>query len=79
MYKIDQDLDTQLHQLEREWRSGYEASIAARADYQRLAADPATAADVLDQARERLERAEAAKARVMVRIERVEGALLGQD
>jgi hypothetical protein len=72
------DLDGQMDQLELEWRRAYEASIAARGDYQSLAARGA-GADLLDVAREGLERAEAFKARVMARIERLEDSLLGSN
>jgi hypothetical protein len=79
MRSSDLDLDTQMSNLEIEWRQGYEASIAARADYQQLAANPKAKADLLDAARERLDRAEAHKARIMTKIERLEDAMLGRD
>ncbi len=79
MSSLDFDLDTQLMQVETEWREAYEASISARVDYQKLAADAKSSADLLDHARERLDRAEALKARIMVKFERLEDALLGQD
>ena len=72
------DLDAQMSQLESEWRRAYEASVDARADYQSLAAHPAANADLLDLARERLDRAEACKARIMVRIERLESEIISQ-
>jgi hypothetical protein len=73
------DLDSQMSDLELEWRQAYEASIAARADYQKLAASPKANADLLDAARERLDRAEALKARIMGRIDRLEDRVLGRD
>ena len=79
MSSLDLDLDAQMSNLEMEWRQGYEASIAARADYQQLAANPKAKADLLDAARERLDRAEALKARIMAKIERLEDAMLGRD
>ena len=79
MSSLDLDLDTQMSKLEIEWRQGYEASIAARADYQKLAANPEAKADLLDAARERLDRAEAHKSRIMAKIERLEDAMLGRD
>ena len=79
MSSLDFDLDTQMNHLEFEWRQGYEASIVARAEYQALAANRKTKAAVLDAARERLDRAEALKARIMVKIERLEERLLGAD
>jgi hypothetical protein len=79
MSSFDLDLDTQMSNLELEWRQGYEASIAARADYQKLAANPKANADLLDAARERLDRAEALKARIMAKIERLEDQVLRRD
>jgi DNA repair exonuclease SbcCD ATPase subunit len=79
MSSLDFDLDTQMNNLEREWRQGYEASIAARAEFQALAADRKTRAAALDAARERLDRAEASKARIMAKIERLEETLLQGD
>ena len=79
MSSLDFDLDTQMNNLEREWRQGYEASIAARAEYQALAANRKAKAAALDAARERLDRAEALKARIMAKIERLEEKLLQED
>ncbi len=79
MSSLDLDIDMQMNDLELEWRSAYEASISARADYQSLAQSIAANAEHLDLARERLDRAEALKARIMVKIERLEEAMLGQD
>lgn len=79
MSSLDFDLDTQMISLELEWRQGYEASIVARAEYQALAADRKANAAVLDAARERLDRAEALKARTIAEIERLEERLLGTD
>ncbi|HWJ35864.1 MAG TPA: hypothetical protein VNR70_11385 [Steroidobacteraceae bacterium] len=79
MSSLDLDLDTQMVHLEYEWREVYEASIVARADYQSLAASKAATAALLDMARERLDRAEALKARIMAKIERLEDSLLSQD
>ena len=79
MSSLDFDLDIQMNNLEREWRQGYEASIAARAEYQALAADRKAKAAALDAARERLDRAEASKARIMAKIERLEEQMLGAD
>jgi hypothetical protein len=79
MSSLDFDLDMQMTHLESEWRQGYEASIVARAEYQALAANRKTKAAVLDAARERLDRAEAMKARIMVKIERLEERLLSAD
>jgi repressor of nif and glnA expression len=79
MSSLDFDLDMQMNTLEHEWRQGYEASILARAEYQALAANRKAKAAALDAARERLDRAEALKARVMAKIERLEERLLGAD
>lgn len=78
MSSLDFDLDTQMIHLECEWRQVYEASIIARADYQSLAASTAATGELLDKARERLDRAEAMKARIMAKIERLEDSMLGQ-
>jgi hypothetical protein len=75
----DFDFDTQMTHLESEWRQGYEASIAARAAYQALAADRSAKAELIDAARERLDRAEALKSRIMAKIERFEDHMLSQD
>jgi hypothetical protein len=79
MSSLDLDLDAHMNNLELEWRQAYETSIVARADYQALAASPRPKADLLDQARERLDRAEALKARIMAKIERLEDTMLGKD
>jgi hypothetical protein len=68
-----------MNNLEREWRQVYEASIVARADYQALAANPKANARLLDASRERLDRAEALKARIMAKIERLEEHMLSQE
>jgi hypothetical protein len=74
---FDFDVDARMHELELEWREAYEKSVAARTDHLSLMVDPSARPDVLDRARERLERAEAANARVMAKIERLEAILLG--
>ncbi len=79
MASVEMDLDEQMTALEREWRDAFEDSIAARAEYQALAAGRQANADVLDSARERLDRAEALKSQIMVKIERLEYRLLGRD
>jgi hypothetical protein len=77
--RTDLDFDAQMTLLESEWRQGYEASIAARATYQALAADRTVKAALLDAARERLDRAEALKSRIMAKIERLEDRMLSRD
>jgi hypothetical protein len=79
MSSVHLDLDMQMIDLESEWRLVYEDSINARADYQALAASSAADAAMLDAALERLEKAEAMKARTMAKIERLEFMLLGRD
>jgi DNA repair exonuclease SbcCD ATPase subunit len=79
MWSLELDLDAQMSSLETEWRHGYEASIAARTEYQRLTADPKAKCDAIDAARERLDRAEALKAGVMAKIERLEDQILSRD
>ncbi len=79
MSSLDLDLDAHMNNLETEWRQAYETSIAARADYQALAASPKASADMLDLARERLDRTEALKARIMAKIERLENNILGHE
>ena len=79
MSSLDFDFDTQMISLEFEWRQGYEASMVARAEYQALAANRKSNADALDGARERLDRAEDLKARIMAKIERLEERMLSSD
>ena len=79
MSSLDFDLDLHMNNLEQEWRQAYESSILARADYQSLVDSPKPKSDLLDRARERLERSEALKARIMAKIERLEDTILGQD
>jgi len=79
MSSLDLDLDAHMNNLEMEWRQAYESSIVARADYQSLAAAPKTNRTVLKLARDRLDRAEALKARILAKIERLESSMLGDD
>ena len=76
---FDTDFDIEMNRLEFEWRQGYEASIAARAAYQALAANRNSRVELLDAALERLESAEAAKSRTMAKIERLEDHLLSRS
>jgi hypothetical protein len=48
------------------------ANVAARADYHALAAKKSVDLEILDQARERLERSEAHKSQILDRIDRLE-------
>ena len=79
MSSLDLDLDAHMNNLEMEWRQAYESSIVARTDYQSLAAAPKPNASLLKLARDRLERTEALKARIMAKIERLEDNILGKD
>jgi hypothetical protein len=76
---FDTDFDMEMNRLEFEWRQGYEASIAARAAYQALAANRNARVELLDAALERLESAEAVKSRIMAKIERLEDHLLSRS
>ena len=76
---FDTDFDIEMNRLEFEWRQGYEASIAARAAYQALAANRNARVELLDAALERLESAEAVKSRIMAKIERLEDHLLSRS
>jgi len=78
MSSLDFDLDTQMSHLEAEWRHAYETSMAARAELHALADIPKPNASTLAKAHHRLEQAEGLKARIMVKIERLENTLLSQ-
>jgi hypothetical protein len=79
MSSLDFDLDMTMSRLEREWRQAYESSVVARSDYQILAASTKVNNSLLDMARERVERSEAQKARILAKMERLEDNLLGRD
>jgi hypothetical protein len=79
MSSLDFDLDSRMNNLEQEWRQAYESSLVACADLQSLATGPKTDSHLLDLARDRLDRTEALKARIMAKIERLEDSLLGCD
>jgi hypothetical protein len=79
MSSLDLDLDAHVNNLETEWRHAYQTSIVARDDYRLLAASSKADAKVLARARERLDRTEALKARIMAKIERLEDSMLGDD
>lgn len=76
MSSLDFDLDSQMSNLESEWRQAYDMSIAARAELQALSDAPKPSA-ALAKAHDRLERAEGLKARIMAKIERLEDSMLG--
>jgi hypothetical protein len=79
MSSLDLDLDTQMNHLEWEWRHAYDSSVVARSDYQVLAASAKASANLLDMARDRVDRSEALKARIMAKMERLEDSILGRD
>jgi hypothetical protein len=79
MSSLDFDLDMTMSRLEREWRHAYESSVIARSDYQILAASNKVNNNLLEMARERVERSEAQKARILANMERVEDSILGRD
>jgi hypothetical protein len=79
MSSLDFELDSQVSHLESEWRQAYEAGNRARAELKAFAASPTVKTIVIEQARERLNRSEALKARVMAKIERLEDSFLGRD
>jgi hypothetical protein len=79
MSSLDFDLDMTMSRLEREWRQAYESSVVARSDYQILAASSKVNSNLLDMARERVERSEAQKARILAKMERLEDSILGRD
>ena len=78
MSSLDFDLDLRMSSLEQEWRQAYEASMLAHADFQSLTTNAAASTELLDKARQRLERSEAVKSRIMNKIERLESILLDQ-
>ena len=79
MSSLDLELDARMNDLELEWRQAYDSSSVARADYRALAESPKPSLALINRARERLERTEALKARIMAKIERLEDSILGQD
>jgi hypothetical protein len=79
MSSLDFEPDTTMSRLEREWRQAYGASVVARSDYQILAASSKVNSNLLDMARERVERSEAQKARILAKMERLEDSMIGRD
>jgi len=79
MSSLDFELDTQMSHLESEWRQAYEASNTARAELEALATSAKVKASILEQARARLNRSEALKARIMAKIDRLEDSFLGRE
>lgn len=79
MSSLDFERDSQMSHLESEWRLATQAGNDARAELKALAACPTVKAIMIEQARERLNRSEALKARIMARIERLEDGFPGRD
>jgi hypothetical protein len=79
MSSLDFDMDSQMSNLESEWRQAYETSIAARAELLALTDILKPSATAIAKAQTRLERAEGLKARIMAKIERLEDSVLGND
>jgi hypothetical protein len=77
MSSLDLELDSRIDDLELEWRGAHEASIIARAEYLALGADVNANAGFIENARERLRRAEATEARIFAKIELLEDSMLG--
>jgi len=77
MSSLDLELDGRMDDLERDWREAREASTIARAEYLALGANISANGAVLDVARERLRRAEAAEARIFAKLELLEDSMLG--
>jgi hypothetical protein len=75
---LDLELDSNLNDLETEWRRAYRVCGEARAYYEQLLRDCGPAnGGLVDVARLRMEQAEALKARLMVKMERTEDGLIG--
>jgi hypothetical protein len=72
MRRQDQDFDFRLNRLEAEWRTAYEASRAAGADFLALSARSDVKLAEVQEARRRLDEAEQLKAQMLARIERFE-------
>jgi hypothetical protein len=79
MSSLDLDLDAHMNNLETEWRQAYEAGLVAREDYQALATAANVSVVIVKWARDRVDRAEALKARIMAQIERLETSMLGEE
>jgi hypothetical protein len=73
---LDFDIDSQMTRLELEWRHAFEASVLALSDFESMKNSANPDKGRLQQAIDRLERAEAVKAKVMVKIEKLEESLL---
>jgi hypothetical protein len=78
MSSMDLELDGKMSDLETEWRRAHDAVTAARADYERVLDCCRANGGLIDIARIRLGRAEAAKARIFAKIEKLENCMVGE-
>ena len=76
MSSLDFDIDSHRTRLELEWRRAFEAGTLARADVESLQGSVQPDAGRLHQAVDRLQRAEAQKARILLKIDRLEVSAL---
>ena len=72
---LDHDFERRLSSLEIEWRTAYEASCIAGADFLALSASPEVKITQVQEARRRLDQAEERKSQVLAKIERFEAAI----
>jgi hypothetical protein len=79
MSSLDFDLDSQMSNLESEWRQAFETGIAARAALQALTSGRNPDASAVARAHARLDHAESLKSRIMAKIERLEDGILGES
>jgi len=73
------DLDSQLSHLEAEWRDAYESGSVARAEFLAVMVSPEFKLSTFDQARDRLDRAEAVKVQIIARMDRLEADTIQRD
>jgi hypothetical protein len=78
MLDLDLELDCTVNNVETEWRRAHEACMAARADYDRVLDGCKANGGLIDVARIRLERAEALRARLLAKMERLEERIAGE-
>jgi hypothetical protein len=79
MSSLDFDLDAHMNYLEMEWRRAHESWLVARSDCEILEAREAVNANLANLARERLDRAEALKARILAKMERLDANAPDRD
>ncbi len=76
MHITNLDFDSKLVSLESEWRQAYESGLAARAEIEALTAAEKRDEMAVARAQLLLERTEAAKSRIMARIDRLEDSII---